>query len=95
MKSLFEFMAGNKTTDPGVQRHIKSTESIKDGIFDEITVWMNGREQIHGSWSPLGHKIHRENKKRRSPMQSVFGFYHMAGIKSIGPRIIEPNGPLI
>ena len=31
-------MAGIKTTDPGAQRHIKSTVSIKDGIFDENSI---------------------------------------------------------
>ena len=41
MKSVFEFMAGKETKDPGVQWAIKSTVSIKflkDGVSDEISV---------------------------------------------------------
>ena len=38
MKSLFEMSPGIITMGSGVQRHIKSTVSKRDGIFDEILV---------------------------------------------------------
>ena len=46
MKSLFEFMAGIITLGSGVQRHIKSTVSKRDGIFDEILVWIFLSEDV-------------------------------------------------
>ena len=39
MKSLFEFMAGIKITDPGVKLHIKSAVSnLLNKVCDEILV---------------------------------------------------------
>ena len=52
MKSVFEFTGGIKSYDPGVQWAIKSTVSKKDGIFDEIIVWIYGRDQIQGPKDP-------------------------------------------
>ena len=83
---VFEFMAGIKTTDPGVQRTIKSTVSnLLYEVCDEILVWNVARNHNLGFWSPLSIWIHSEQKKKAYLMKSLFEF--MAWIKFLDPGV--------
>ena len=70
MKSLFDFTAGTKTTNPGAQRHIKSTVRIKDGILNNL---MKSLFEFMAGIITLGSGAQRHIKSTMSKRDGIFG----------------------